>query len=376
MQDSFFSNPNKNYLLDTKQTYKAIKFDKILGAWIVTGFTESQQILNDSDSFSTQSYLEFQPDISRIHMFLLASKEDHSRLRKILKQCFSPQRLELLKNQVLIPTADKLASDLPLGIKFDIIHKYIEPYFKKSIYSIIGVNSLEGDELVATLKVAYKYFEKEDKYSHRGQASLQILYELARNICKYSKHNQNVGLIQFIHNQKLIREISFDEMVCFILSFFETLAFKVQRDLPATLIKLIGISETSLQQKLQDNSKLLFDAADEAVRLQNGSFVPRIATKDTKIGETTILQGSKVFILLGKANKDEQIFQHPYQFDPCRKNVTQHLGFGTGLHICPAKNLAKLIAVTSVQALLKKSYLINLIGAKEKKIDVILNHIY
>lgn len=334
--------------------FPAVSFDDKLGAWIVIGYEEAKQILESDEHFGTLIYSEFQPDISHSHEMFLATGERHRRLRRAFASYCSQSRLKHIQQEVLQPLAKKLARSLPLGVGVDIKSRYIEPYCQQSIYHFIGVNSLEGNELIASFRLAHHYFTQEGISSPSGRAVQHLLHEKAREICDATQAGQ-LGFIQFTKGFQGASSLNTDELVCLILSFFETLAVKSNRDLPMTLIRLIANSDQDIQSKLRDDLNALHNSADEAVRLQEGTLIPRVAISSVTIGGVKIPAGSTVYIMLGATGKNNCIFKSAHLFDPWRENAKQHLGFGAGTHSCIGKNVARIIAVTAAAELLQRA---------------------
>lgn len=67
----------------------------------------------------------------------------------------------------------------------------------------------------------------------------------------------------------------------------------------------------------------------------------RTATADTQIGGQAIAKGDKIVLWYIAANRDESVFPDPDRFDINRGNI-QHLGFGTGQHVCVGSRLAEM----------------------------------
>ena len=67
----------------------------------------------------------------------------------------------------------------------------------------------------------------------------------------------------------------------------------------------------------------------------------RTAMADTTIGGQAIRQGDKVVMWYISANRDEAVFADPHRFDLARGNI-QHLGFGSGQHVCVGSRLAEM----------------------------------
>lgn len=67
----------------------------------------------------------------------------------------------------------------------------------------------------------------------------------------------------------------------------------------------------------------------------------RTATADTEIGGQKLRKGDKVVMWYIAANRDESVFADPHRFDVARGNI-QHLGFGSGQHVCVGSRLAEM----------------------------------
>jgi cytochrome P450 len=62
----------------------------------------------------------------------------------------------------------------------------------------------------------------------------------------------------------------------------------------------------------------------------------RTITADLQLKDNTIPEGATIVVMLAAANRDEQQFANPDQFDPYRSNNHTHLTFGAGIHQCAA----------------------------------------
>lgn len=93
---------------------------------------------------------------------------------------------------------------------------------------------------------------------------------------------------------------------------------------------------------LRKSDKYLNLAADEFVRWANPALQKfRIATRDYAIGGQTIREGDWVIAWLVSANRDEEVFENPYQFDITR-SPNKHIAFGVGEHSCLGRHLARM----------------------------------
>jgi cytochrome P450 len=69
------------------------------------------------------------------------------------------------------------------------------------------------------------------------------------------------------------------------------------------------------------------------------------------VAGTTIPKGVPVVLALASANRDPKRFRDPDRFDSSRRD-NQHLGFGSGIHICYGAPLARVEAQIALGALL------------------------
>jgi len=105
-------------------------------------------------------------------------------------------------------------------------------------------------------------------------------------------------------------------------------------------------------QTLRDKPELCSNAVNEAVRLGTPirSFT-RHTTTDVEIDGVLIPEGSRVMMVFASANRDERQFKNPDQFDVTR-NSRDHLGFGSGIHMCIGMYLAQLEMVSLLKAMI------------------------
>jgi len=102
-----------------------------------------------------------------------------------------------------------------------------------------------------------------------------------------------------------------------------------------------------------DDDRTFSRFGEEVLRLESPvQGLPRITTEVVELGGATIPKGALVLLGYGSANRDEAKFVCPEQFDVERKNVGQHLAFGSGIHRCIGAMLARMeIKVASRQAI-------------------------
>jgi cytochrome P450 len=87
----------------------------------------------------------------------------------------------------------------------------------------------------------------------------------------------------------------------------------------------------------------------------------RTATEDYALGGTTIKRGESAILWYPSANRDEAVFEAPYEFRIERKGA-KHLAFGFGGHVCLGQHLARMEISALYKELIKRVDRIELAG--------------
>lgn len=96
--------------------------------------------------------------------------------------------------------------------------------------------------------------------------------------------------------------------------------------------------------KLKQNPALIPSLIDEAIRWTTPvkTFM-RSATADTEVAGQKIAKGDWLMLCYASANRDEAVFETPYEFRVDRAaQQARHLAFGYGAHVCLGQHLAKM----------------------------------
>ena len=105
---------------------------------------------------------------------------------------------------------------------------------------------------------------------------------------------------------------------------------------------LAFIQNQEEMRRLQADPNLLKSACEEVVRWTAPIIhFARTATEDFPLRDKVIKEGQAVALFYPSANRDEEVFEDPFQFRIDRK-PNRHLGFGVGEHFCLGAHLARL----------------------------------
>ena len=149
-----------------------------------------------------------------------------------------------------------------------------------------------------------------------------------------------------------------------------------------TLLILVGGDETTRHVITGGMHQLLLHPEQRALLANDPSKIPtaveemlrwvtpiknmaRTATEDTELRGETIRKGEKIMLLYPSANRDEEVFDKPFDFDVTRK-PNDHLAFGGyGAHFCLGASLARLEIRVMFEEVLRRAPQLNLVPDAE-----------
>src|SRR5580704_8651557 len=157
--------------------------------------------------------------------------------------------------------------------------------------------------------------------------------------------------VEFTDETGTVRKLTRTEL----LTYLEVLAGAGNE----TTTRLIGWTAKVLAEhpdqraKLAKDPSLVPDAIEEVLRFESPApHVGRcVAKEDLVVRDTKIPAGSVMVFLLGSANRDDRRFPDGDNFD-IHREVTRHLTFGNGIHLCMGSALARMEGRIALEELL------------------------
>jgi cytochrome P450 len=128
-----------------------------------------------------------------------------------------------------------------------------------------------------------------------------------------------------------------------------------------TTVNLLGngmltlLRHPAMLERLRHEPDLIPATVEELLRYEPPvQFLPNRTTLDEiALAGTTIPKGVVVTLALAAGNRDPARFSDPDRFDPERRD-NEHLGFGSGIHICFGAPLARMEAQIALQELVQR----------------------
>jgi cytochrome P450 len=122
---------------------------------------------------------------------------------------------------------------------------------------------------------------------------------------------------------------------------------------------------------VRDDPGLVPAAFNETLRIDSPvRLFTRVATREVQVDGLVLPAGSRIVLVMGSANRDERHYPDPDRFD-VRRNPTDHLAFGNGVHYCVGAPLARLEAYAVIGALARRVSRIRLLEERQHLNNII-----
>lgn len=281
---------------------------------------------------------------------------DHSRIRRLVSQAFTPRRVEALRPRITA-IAGGLLDQLEHHRHADLITAYAAPLPIAVICDILGVPHADQAQLRAWTDALFSHTSQDPDAAARAVPAIeQFLVDLVRR--KRSEPGDDL-LTAMISARDADDRLSEDELTSLaFLTFFA--GYENSTSLIGNCILALLLHPRVLHA-VQTEPAQLRAAIEETLRYEPATPVSirRFAVQDITIGGSTIAAGDTVLLGLAAANRDPDVFDDPDTFQ-LRPDGPAHLSLGYGPHHCLGAALAHLETHIAVSELLRRYPLIEL----------------
>ncbi|MEV0430226.1 cytochrome P450 [Micromonospora sp. NPDC050495] len=331
--------------------------------YLITRFEDARTALTDprlsKDLYGPgQHYLRiFGPNSAGLNQNMLNSDPpEHTRLRRVVSQAFSPRRIEALRPRVAEIVDHLIDKLLPQG-QAELMHDFAIPLPMTVICELLGVppadhgRVLDWTQVIRTSGSTRRPPEEERAAVQEAQSRLHHYLAGLVRAKRDDRADDIIGaLIAACDRDRMLTEA---ELVTttFLLLFA---GHQTTADFLGNAV-LALLTHPEQLELLRASPQLLPSAIEELLRFDGPLPVasPRIATEDLAYQDVTIPRGAVVGVVLNAANHDPAHFVDPDRLD-LRRVRGPHLGFGHGVHYCLGVSLARMEAQLGLGALLRR----------------------
>jgi cytochrome P450 len=359
----------QEYYLDPLPFFKALRDDDPIhrnsdGSVLLTRYEDIISVWRDLSGVvnRAEAYTKkFGPGPLLEHhttSMLFRDPPDHDRLRTIVNPFFSQKSIERLR-QATVDIVDKLLNEIEKKREIDFIADFSSKIPVQLVCDIFGVPRQDGPiirDLGAQVLLPLNPTVSQEVIDAGHVATQKFKDYLLHyvNLWRSRPMEETPSNIisALVAAEKQGEEISENEMV--------HLCILVLNGGHETTTNLIGLSTLAMinhpdQMALMGSDEVNVPVAvEECIRYCSPlQLQGRRTTQEVTVGSGTIAPNTEVIFSVGAGNRDERVFTDPNRFDLNRK-PNLHLAFGSGIHVCLGRPLARLELAVALPALAKR----------------------
>lgn len=292
-------------------------------------------------------------------MMVVTDPPRHTRLRMLLNQGFTPQSVAAMEPHIY-SFACELLDVLDSHTELDFVSEIAAKLPVSVTCELLGIPRMDWARIA---ELSASSFAAEDPEYWRGASVEQTLASANMEILWY--FIELIGARRRLPAQDLVsrlialrvdgdKRLTDEEIALNCFSFLlggnETTRYASVGGL------LMLIQDTEKLTHLREQPGLILSAVEEILRWTTpNAHVLRVATQDIERRGCKILAGQSVTLWSASANRDEDVFANPYEFD-VERSPNRHLTFGIGNHYCIGANLARLELRVLFQEIVRRGY--------------------
>jgi cytochrome P450 len=337
--------------------------------WVVTRYEDLCTVLRDPECFSSVGALETKPDLSPEIVAVLetgyvkalslvqSDPPDHTRMRNVFNNVFSPQRVAAMEPQVRA-IANKLIDGFEKDGMADLISQFAFPLPGIVICDVLGVPRSDLPQIKRwsnAKQVMMSATETPEKMLEYAYDFVALQHYFREHITGRAKEQKD-DLLTLLVPAEIggTAPLSMQEAVCNAMDLLAA-GHETATDLIGNGLALL-MDHPKQMADLRADPTLLPKALEEILRMEapvRGLF--RRVTTTVELGGVTLQPGARLFVLYGSGNHDEAEFSRADEFDiHRRKEEPPHLSFSKGIHYCVGSALARLEGRIAFELLLKR----------------------
>jgi len=332
------------------------------GTYVVSTYREIEALLHDprvSSDLRNSVQTGGRPRTpTDPNLFIALDPPAHDRLRRLAMRHFGPPErpayLEQLRPEIL-RIVTTLLDRMQGQRQFDLVDGFAYPLPVTVICRILGVPREDEPKFHVWVKAIVESLATptEAQRRQREQARSDLNQYMARLV---ERHRKQPG-------DDLLSRMATDtgpdgRMEDPYLVSTAALLLVAGHETTVNLLgngMLILLRHPAILDRLRNKPELIPAAVEEMLRYEPPvQLLPNRTTLDEiPLAGTTIPKGVVLTLALAAGNRDPARFPDPDRFDPERRD-NEHLGFGSGIHICFGAPLARMEAQIAFRELVRR----------------------
>jgi len=352
-----------------------VRYDEKAGMFFVSRHADLLAIVRDpvtfsvgrawNQTFATGHFEEFKAILERdgggyFPDAIMTDPPTHTRVRGLLGAAFTPSRIRQLEPRIRRIATGILDRIAQLG-RADGVNDFAMPMTVAIMCEQLGVPLAHGEKMlrwalsITTIRSVQTLEEMVAEAKHYCELQNYVI-ELVRERREHRTEDMISDLIHARAEGDGQPMLNTAEIISLARALLVGGLDSIGTALSNLLLAVASDPDiaAAFEASADDEAKLA-RFIEESLRINppaRGLY--RVATRDVEVGGTLIPEGSMICLLFASGNYDEALFDEPAHFDAERKNLSRHLTFGGGIHMCVGMHLARMQIKVAAQEVARR----------------------
>jgi cytochrome P450 len=331
-----------------------------IDAYVVARHEDVVRVLRDGRTFSSKNTVgrilppadPANPKQPLAPLLLLSDDPEHAKRRSIVNRAFTPSKIAAWEPEVRRLATDQVERlrDLP---DVDFVRDLAALLPVRVISRVLGVPPEDVDRFREwSEEITSSVGNHGGDPVRREQVQEAFSTYISRLLDQWDG-TVDTSVLSQIAAAERAGELTRTQCVSFVVELLVAGNITTTHHISSS-VALLARHE-GLFERLAADPSLVQGFVEESLRLEapiQGFY--RLAMADAEVGGVAIPEGSRVFVLYGSANRDENAWADCPHMQLDRPNAAAHLAFGKGAHACIGSSLARLEGRVVVEVLLER----------------------
>jgi len=366
--DDYLANPYPE--LARLRESNPVFYSEKLGYLVVTRMEDLLEVFRDHDTYSSENVQDpvfpicdeaaailAAEDFNPVAVMSNRQQPDHTRIRKYTREGFSGRRMKILEPYIRRRSHELIDAMVKNGESAEFVSAFGHPLPGQTIFRFIGFDEADDEQLMSwtSNRLAFTWGNPNDKEQVDIAKNMLRYWRYCRDfVAKRDKQPADDLTSELLEAHKANPdEITYREVESVIYGLSFAGHEIVSNFLSNTLLCLLPRRDD--WAALCNDAKLIPNALEEVLRFESPQTSWRRMTNiDTTIAGVDIPAGTQVFLSLGAANHEPDLFPSPTEFDMRRDNARKHISFGQGVHFCLGARMARVEGQIAMEVLTER----------------------
>ena len=329
------------------------------GFWAITKYDDVRTISRTPRTFSSYEKGVMLPDpdemglMAQRLMMLSMDPPQHDRFKLLVSRGFTPKNAPLLRPRIQELAREIVDTALAKG-SCDFVSEIAGRLPSGLIAELMGMPRQDGERLYDLTEIMHT---NDDAVAppHVKAAAIGEMLGYAQSVADRKRSEPGDDLATLLVNAEVDGDRLTDGEFQWFFLLLVNAGGDTTRNLLAAGLQLLFDHPEQRERLMSDPDGLLGTAIEEMLRFASPvSHFKRTVMHDTEMRGQKLRAGERVVVFYGSANRDEEIFDRPDEFDIAR-DPNPHVAFGAGgPHLCLGMHVARVELAVMFRELLMR----------------------